>query len=335
MEPQEQAGALLGNAAGYVATRTVEIGLRHGLFEVIAEQGSVTSDQLSEAAGIDQLYSEVWCRAAYGCGVLEGHDSGTYELAPHVEMLLLNQSSPAYLGGLFKVMTQPEMFDTFSANLESGDRIWWDQTSPDWIAAVGETGGAFNTRFIPGGISQVPGVDERLSAGGRVLELACGTGVGLTRLGSQYPGVELVGLDGDAYSLRTARSRVDDADISHRVELIHSSMEDLDFEDAFDAITINVSMHECRDIEKVAAAIYKALKPGGFFLNSDFPFPASAEGVRTIPGRIMSGIQFFEALIDDQLLSVDYYMELLGRHRFVDTGVVELTPVHAITYGRK
>ncbi len=335
MEPKEQAGALLANAAGYVATRTIEIGLDHGLFEVIAERGPITSDGLSEAAGIDALYASVWCRAAYGAGVLEGHDSGAYSLAPHIEMLVLDKTSPAYVGGLFKVLTQPEVFDRFSDNFESGERIWWDQTSQEWIAAVGETGGAHNTRFIPGGISQVPGAAERLSSGGKVLELACGTGVGLVRLGTEYTDLELVGLDGDAYSLQAARSRVDDAGLSERVELVHSGMEDLDAEDEFDAITINLSMHECRDIEKVTAAIYRALKPGGFFLNSDFPFPESAEGIRTVPGRIMSGIQFFEALIDDQLLSSSYYLDLFKSHGFEDIGVVDLTPVHAITYGHK
>jgi SAM-dependent methyltransferase len=335
MESQEQASALLGSAAGYIATRTIEIGFEHGLLEAIAESGPVSSDDLAEAAGIDQLYSSVWCRSAYASGVLVGHDEGAYALAPHIEVLLLDQSSPGYLGGLFKVMTEPEVFDRFSENLASGERIWWDQTSHRWIAAVGETGGAFNTRFIPGGISQVPGASERLSAGENALELACGTGVGLVRLGTEYPNLGLVGLDGDAHSLRSARSHVDDAGMSDRVQLIHSGMEDLDVENHYDAITINVSMHECRDIEKVAAAVYRALKPGGYFLNSDFPFPASGEGIRTVPGRIMSGIQFFEALIDDQLLAVDYYLDLFDRHGFAETGVVELTPVHAITWGKK
>ena len=63
-------------------------------------------------------------------------------------------------------------------------------------------------------------------------------------------------------------------------------MEDLDAEDEYEVITINVSMHECRDIEKVTAAVYRALKPGGYLLNSDFPFPDSAEGIRSIPGRL-------------------------------------------------
>ena len=119
------------------------------------------------------------------------------------------------------------------------------------------------------------------------------------------------------------------------VELILSGMEDLDVENDYDAITINVSMHECRDIEKVTAAVYRALKPGGYFLNSDFPFPETGEGIRTVPGRIMSGIQFFEALIDDQLLSVNHYLNLFERHGFSENGVIELTPVHAITWAKK
>ena len=335
MGPQEQAGALLANAAGYIATRTIRIGLDRGLFELIGEQGPMSTADLSDAAGLDMLYSEVWCRSAFAAGVLEGHDADAYTLAPHIDVVLLDRGSPGYVGGLFKVLTEPEMFDTFAENFKSGERIWWDQTSPAWIAAVGETGGAFNTRFIPGGISQVPGAAEYLGAGNKVLELACGTGVGLVRLGSEYPNLDLVGLDGDAHSLESARSRLDDAGMSGRVDLIESGMEDLDAEDEFDAITINVSLHECRDIEKVTAAVHRALKPGGYFLNSDFPFPETGEGVGTVPDRIMTGIQFFEALIDDQLLSVNFYLELFRRHGFAEIGVVEITPVHAITWARK
>ena len=335
MEPQEQAGVLLGNAAGYIATRTIRIGLDRGLFELIGETGPISSADLAEAGGLDKMYSEVWCRSAFAAGVLEGHQKDAYTLAPHIEVLLLDQSSPAYVGGLFKVLTEPEVFDIFTENFESGERIWWDQTSPAWIAAVGETGGAFNTRFIPGGISQVPGAADRLATGTKALELACGTGVGLVRLGTEYPNLDLVGLDGDAHSLRSAGSRIDDAGMVGRVHLIHSGMEDLDAEEEFDAITINVSMHECRDIEKVTEAVHRALKPGGYFLNSDFPFPETGDGVKTVPGRIMSGIQFFEALIDDQLLSVNYYLELYDRHGFAEKGVVEVTPLHAITWARK
>jgi hypothetical protein len=94
-------------------------------------------------------------------------------------------------------------------------------------------------------------------------------------------------------------------------------------------------MHECRDIEKSTANIHHALKPGGFFVISDFPFPETTEELRTVPARIMAGIQHFEATIDDQMLPIKAYVELLNRHGFRNVGTVELTPVHALTYGQK
>lgn len=49
----------------------------------------------------------------------------------------------------------------------------------------------------------------------------------------------------------------------------------------------------------------------------------------------MSGIQFFEAQIDDQLLPRVFYDGLLERHGFVDIDSVQLTPMHALTWPRR
>ena len=65
------------------------------------------------------------------------------------------------------------------------------------------------------------------------------------------------------------------------------------------------------------------------------PFPTDSTGLRTVPGRIMAGIQFFEAQIDDQLLPVEAYLSLLERHGLRDVATTTLTPVHALTYGRR
>lgn len=68
---------------------------------------------------------------------------------------------------------------------------------------------------------------------------------------------------------------------------------------------------------------------------SDFPFPDTDEGLRSVPVRLMSGIQFFEAQIDDQLLPRSTYDDPLTRHGFTDLGSFEISPVHAVTYGRR
>ena len=114
-----------------------------------------------------------------------------------------------------------------------------------------------------------------------------------------------------------------------------STLEELDVSWKYDAVLINASMHECRDINKVTNNVRSALRPGGYFVISDFPFPDSIEELRTAPAQVMCGIQFVEALIGDQLLSTRTYIDLLRKHRFHDVGAFDLSPVHVVIYGQK
>ena len=333
---QQQAGKILSQVAGYVGVKTMEIGLRSGLVEEIAKhpQG-ISADDLAKKLGFDPLYTSVWCRSAYAAEVLDLSENQTYILAPHMETLLLNQDFPGNVGGLPAVFTQPEMFDIMAQNLTSGDRIWWDKTSPGWIQGVSPTGRAFYNRLIPGGLSQVPGLADKLASGASTADLACGAGAGLIKMAENYPNCSIVGVDGDAHSIEMAKGRLNGAGVLDRATLIRSPLEDLNINEEYDLVINNISMHECRDIEKVTANIYRALKPGGYFVISDFPFPESTEDCRTVPARIMCGIQFFEATIDDQLLPVKAYLDLLNRHGFKNVDSAGITPVHALTFGRK
>ena len=335
-EVQQQAGKVLAQVAGYVGVRAMEMGLRLGLFEEIAKHPEgLTAEDLAKQKGLDPFYVRVWCRAAYASEVLDVDGNEMYRMAPHMDKLFLDQEFPGFIGAMPQIMVQPEMFDRLAENLPSGERIWWDQCSPTWIEAVSGTARPFYTRLIPGGLSQVPGLSDRLAEEARVLDLACGAGVGLMRIAQTFPQCSLVGLDGDAYSLELVAERLRQAGLSDRVSLVHSTLEEMDATDEFDTVLINVSMHECRDIEKVTSNVHRALKPGGYFVISDFPFPESTEGCRTVPARIMCGIQFFEALIGDQLLPTQAYIDLLNSHGFRNVGAFDLTPVHAVTHGQK
>lgn len=335
-EIKTQAGKLLALISGYAGFRTIEIGIKTGLIDMLAKHsGGMSTKQLAAEAKLDPFYVEVWCRSAYGAEVLDVDHNGAYRLSPQMQTLLLDDGSPFYTGGVFTVLSQPEVFEQFHKNFASGERIWWDKCSQEFIKGVGNTGKAFNNRLIPGGLDRVPGLSEKLSNGARVLELACGTGNALGKFMKSYPNTTLSGLDGDVFSLKLAAEHLKDASLDGKVSLIHSTLEDFSSENEFDLITINISMHECRDIEKVAANVYNALKPGGYFVISDFPFPETNEGLRTIPGRIMGGIQFFEALIGDQLLPMRAFTELLGRHNFKNVNSFDLTPVHVIVHGQK
>jgi SAM-dependent methyltransferase len=329
----EQASVLLGHVAGYMSHRTIDIGLRYGIIAELAASPGSSPDDLAGALRMDDFYLSVWCRGALAAGILD-RDGDGYRLGAHFETLLLDEASPAYAGGLFPLALQPEMFTRFGESLGSGERMWWDETSPAWIDGVSRTGRPFYSRLVPAGLSHVPGLAERLESGGRIIDTACGAGVGLEKLAATYPNAELVGVDGDAHSISSARARLEAAGVAN-VELVTSPLEEFEVSAPATLVINNISMHECRDIDKVTERVLDALEPGGWFVISDFPFPDTDEGLRSVPGRIMSGIQFFEAQIDDQLLPRAAYDELLARHGFTDLGTVSLTPVHALTWGRK
>lgn len=333
---QQQAGVLLPQVAGYIGHRTVAMGLRQGLVGVLAEHPEgLTAEELAAHLGMDRFYVGVWTRAARACGVCEPAGDGRTRLAAHMDTLLLDTSSPGYVGALFLTAEQYEIFGRFEDHLTDGARLWWDACRPEFIDAVSATGTPFYTRLVPGGLAQVPGLADTLARRCQVLDMACGAGVGLVRLAESYQRISVVGADGDKHSLDLARQRVEAAGVGDRVELIHSPLEDLQLDGGFTLVTNNISMHECRDIDQVTRNARRALDPGGWFVISDFPFPDTDDGLRSVPGRIMSGIQFFEAQIDDQLLPRATYDELLDRHGFTELGHAELSPVHAITYGRK
>jgi len=98
---KEQGGALLAHAAGYASHRTIAIGLRSGLLEALGrDPAGATAEELAERLDLDPFYVSVWCRAALAAGVCE-RDGDRFALAPHVATLLLDRSSPAYVGGVF------------------------------------------------------------------------------------------------------------------------------------------------------------------------------------------------------------------------------------------
>ena len=338
-EIKDQVGTMLGLIAGYVGHRTVAIGLRSGLVASLAADGPADPDTLADRTQLDPFYVFAWCRAAYGAGVCDRGDDGdgdgdVYCLAPHLETVLLDTGSPAYVGGVFGVLEQPEMFTRFEASLASGERLWWDGCAPEFITAVGGTGRPFYRRLVPDGLSRVPGLAERLEGGCRVLDTACGSGQGLVLLANAYPACTVSGVDGDEHSVEQARATLAAAGLANRVRVWHSPLEKLTVDEPYDLIVNNISMHECRDIDQVTRNVRAALAPDGWFVISDFPFPDDDDGLRTVPGRVMSGIQFFEAQIDDQLLPRRAYDELLHRHGFANLGFASLTPMHAITWGR-
>lgn len=94
------------------------------------------------------------------------------------------------------------------------------------------------------------------AAGERILDLGCGDGYLTARLAAR--GCEVVGVDASAAQVEAARRAGVRAEVR--------AAEALDFEDAFDAVFSNATLHWVRDADRAIAAVWRALKPGGRFV---------------------------------------------------------------------
>lgn len=333
---KEAAGKVTSHFGGYFATWTIDIGYRAKLFETISMYpDGITSADLAKETGLNVLYVDVWCRNAYGAELLEVKEN-RYIISPAFREVLLNRDSPAYASGTAQVLVSlREVFTSLREWIKTGEHIWWDTAPREFVDAVAESSRAFYTRLL-NFVAENKDISSKLTTSGTLLEVGVGYGAGLISFAERFPNAKLIGVDGDAHSLEQAKLNFVKANIENRVSFVKSTFEDFAENEVADVALINISLHESRDIKRAVTAMYRALKPGGVIIISEFPYPDNYENLRTPGARVMSGIQYFEAMIEDQLLPTrDFVSVLTTTTGFHDIKSIDLTPVHTVILGYK
>ena len=112
--------------------------------------------------------------------------------------------------------------------------------------------------------------------GARILDLGCGTGLELGYYFGLAPAADVTGVDLAPGMLEELRRKFPDRSL----KLILGSYFDVPFgENAFDAAVSVESLHHFTQTEKIPlyAKLHKALKPGGYFILTDYFAASEAE----------------------------------------------------------
>lgn len=332
---KEAAGKIINYMGGYIATWTIDIGIRTKLFETITNYpDGITSAELADKTRLDPLYVDVWCRNAYGADLLDAKD-GRYTFSPVMVEILLNRNHPAYMSGTAQVFVGlRDTFESLREWIKNGDRIWWDTAPREFVDAVAESSRAFYSRLLSFAEGN-PDIHNILTRDGTLLEVGVGYGAGLIRFAEKYPNAKFIGTDGDEHSLEQAKDIFSKSNMTNSVRFVKSTFEDYGESEVADVALINISLHEARDKKRAVESMYRALKTGGIIIISEFPYPDIQDNLRTPPSRVMSGVQYFEAMINDQLLPTKEFVSLLNNAGFNDIKTVDITPVHVVILGRK
>lgn len=99
-----------------------------------------------------------------------------------------------------------------------------------------------------------------------ILDIATGTG-DLAILMTKTTAKKIIGLDISAGMLEVGRKKIEEKNLSGKIELLLADSENMPFEaDTFDAITVAFGVRNFEHLEKGLSEILRVLKPGGIFV---------------------------------------------------------------------
>jgi SAM-dependent methyltransferase len=284
---------LFGAAGQAMDTFCVYLGDRLGLYRALAGQEPMTSSALAAATGIDERYAREWCEQQVVAGVLEVDDASA---VPDARKFALPDEHAAALvdpDGAFSVAPMsrfvaslgqalPKLLEAF----RTGGGVPWSVFGSDVIESQGD----FNRPWLRSDLTasylpSVREVHERLSAGGRVADIACGVGWAGLSIARDYPSAVVVGLDPDAQSIEMSRRLASDEGVSDRVTFrAHDCAQPLP-DGPFDFAIMVESLHDVARPVDILSRVRESLAPRGVMIVADekvgesFDAPGPNDGI--------------------------------------------------------
>jgi SAM-dependent methyltransferase len=210
----------VGEAGATLNTALVVIGDKLGLYRELASAGPLSSIDLAARTQTSERYVREWLNAQAAGGYVDyDPSSGRYSLAPEQAMALTDESSPAYLPGLFQtalgaVIDSPHILDA----ARTGDGFGWHEHVHDVHEGCERFfRPGYNAHLLSEWLPALDGVVEKLERGASVADVGCGHGASTILMGQAFPNSTFTGSDYHEGSIETARERAREAGLGEQV----------------------------------------------------------------------------------------------------------------------
>ncbi len=245
----------------------VVLGDRLGYYRTLAERGPLTAAELAAASGTALPYAREWLNAqAAGSFVEYDPVDDRYTLPPEHAIALTDESSPAYLPGLFQIATGTvaDAGKVFDAAL-AGTGVGWHDHGTDVHEGCERFFRPSYRAYLVDSWLPAVGTVEQLTQGARVADVGCGHGASTILMAQAFPRSRFVGSDYHAASIEVARERARQAGVADRVSFDVASAQGFGGS-GFDLVTTFDSLHDMGDPVGAARHVYDALAPDGVWM---------------------------------------------------------------------
>lgn len=251
----------------------ISIGYRVGLFETMKSRPPSSSQQIAEAAGLNERYVREWLGAMATGGIVEVDDAAERYSLPTSHAAMLTEGGDgeclAHLAQYISLMGSVE--DRIVTCFEQGGGVPYSEYPRFHEVMAADSRQSVVSALLTHILPLAPGLTEELERGIRVLDVGCGRGYALRVMAESFPNSEFVGYDLGEDAIAFAKAESNCSGLGNiRFESRDLTSFDKDApENRFDLITAFDAIHDQASPDRVLAGIKRALKPGGLYLIQD------------------------------------------------------------------
>lgn len=252
-------------------TLMTSIGHQVGLFDVMAEQPPATSQQIANAAGLQERYVREWLGAMVTGQIVNYHpEDATYALPLEHAMWLTRAAGAnnmAVMSQYIPILAQVE--EQIVHCFRHGGGVPYPAYPRLQQVLREDSGAVHEATLLEVVVPAVPGLAERLQAGIEVADMGCGSGHAMHVLAQAFPHSRFTGYDLSEAAVQAARREAQALGLGN-VHFEVCDVADFNRPHHFDFITAFDAIHDQAQPARVLENIAAALKPAGIFLMVDF-----------------------------------------------------------------
>jgi 2-polyprenyl-3-methyl-5-hydroxy-6-metoxy-1,4-benzoquinol methylase len=215
--------------------------------------------QVIQFSKLQPRYVEEWLKGMVSASYLSYDPAAqTYTLSEEHAYFLAADDTDHFVGGLFAMVpplmrVAPQVAEAFA----KGGGVPFGEFGADCVQALDLINrGQYEARFADYWLKSLPDVAAKLGAGGRALDVGCGSGAVCGTLAKAFPQAQIVGIDPDAESIRRAKA--------HAPKVQFEVSDTAKFRSApFDLITLCDVLHDLAQPLDTLKQIRALLKPDG------------------------------------------------------------------------
>jgi SAM-dependent methyltransferase len=263
---------LFSKLEGAVTAVMVHLGDRLGLYRALAAaEQPVTSAELAERTGLDERWVREWLHNQGAAKLIAFDDDGQrFWLTPEGMAVTADSDSPYFgLGMFLRLPTLSGVIDRLIDSFHSGLGYDYDAGGQEVASSV-EMGMApwYRHFLVPMLLPMLEGVEDRLRAGGRAIDIGCGSGRAVLTIAEAFPEAVVEGYDISTVALARAEASRDARELKNasfhnaRVHPIPS--------DGSAALVITFDcIHDMTHPQEMMESIRRAIAPDGTWLLVD------------------------------------------------------------------